>query len=263
MNIVFLTGDHPRHAQLAQALAMSGHLAGLVVEKRESFVPQVPAQLAPETRDLYSIHFARRQASENQHFGARLPSVRRLNVSMETLNTTTTVDFINSIVPDLILSYGVHKLTPETLTHIACTRKWNIHGGLSPWYRGVTTHFWPSYFLEPQMTGMTVHQLTQNIDGGDIIHQTQAALVRGDGLHDLACRAVQSLCDDLPKLLDLTWRGADSPPRRQGTTGRIWRSIDWQPAHLHLIYETHGDRIVDAYLDGQFEFKAPSLVRQF
>lgn len=96
-----------------------------------------------------------------------------------------------------------------------------------------------------------------------MIHQTQAALVRGDGLHDLACRAVQSLCDDLPQLLDLTGRDADRPARRQGTTGRIWRSVDWQPAHLHLIYETHGDRIVDAYLDGRFEVRDPVLVRQF
>jgi hypothetical protein len=33
--------------------------------------------------------------------------------------------------------------------------RWNIHGGLSPWYRGAITHFWPSYMLEPQLTGMS------------------------------------------------------------------------------------------------------------
>ncbi|MCJ2136353.1 formyl transferase [Methylobacterium sp. J-026] len=263
MNVVFLTGDHPRHAQLAQSVAASGHLAGLVIETREAFVPSAPERLAPETRALFDLHFARRHASESRHFGASLPDVPRLDVSIDTLNAPATADFINSLRPDLILSYGVHKLTPETLGRIACARKWNIHGGLSPWYRGVTTHFWPSYMLEPQMTGMTVHQLTQDIDGGDVIHQTQATLVRGDGLHDLACRAVQSLCDDLPELLDLAGRGADSPARRQGTTGRIWRSVDWQPAHLHLIYETHGDRIVDAYLDGRFAVRDPVLVRQF
>ena len=64
-----------------------------------------------------------------------------------------------------------------------------------------TTHFWPSYFLEPQMTGMTIHDLTQDIDGGNIIHQNSVSLVKGDSLHDLACRAVKEMGNDLNILI--------------------------------------------------------------
>ena len=61
--------------------------------------------------------------------------------------------------------------------------KWNIHGGLSPWYRGGVTHFWPSYLLEPEYTGMTLHELTNDIDGGGIIHQNISSLNIKDGIH--------------------------------------------------------------------------------
>jgi len=35
---------------------------------------------------------------------------------------------------------------------------------------------------------------------------------------------------------------------------RIWRASDWRPEHLRLIYETYGDRVVDAYLGEEFVF---------
>ncbi len=264
MNVVFLTGSHPRHAAMARAVAGTGHLAGLVIEQREAFVPEPPPGLPSATEALFQLHFARRDEAEARHFGeALLPDVSRLDVSRDELNTSQTSAFVSGCGPDLILSYGVHKLTPETLAGLTAPLKWNIHGGLSPWYRGVTTHFWPSYFLEPQMTGMTVHELTQDIDGGAVVHQSAATLVRGDGVHDLACRAVQALAGDMVRLLAVVAAGELRPPQRQLTTGRIWRSADWRPEHLHVVYELYGDRIVDRVLDGALEGAVPKLVRQF
>lgn len=263
MRIVFMTGSHPRHAYVARSFAKSGFLKGLIIERRESFVPDPPAGLPPTTHALYVRHFAGRDEAESRHFGpATLPEVERRSVELTELNTKETVEFVNRLAPDLVMSYGVHKLTPETLTAIRCPLKWNIHGGLSPWYRGVITHFWPSYCLEPQMTGMTVHELTQDIDGGRLIHQTVAALVSGDGIHDLACRAVISLGDKIPALTTLVRDGKLKPPHKQSTTGRIWRSVDWQPAHLHPIYDYYDNRVVDRYLDGSFAHREPHIFRQ-
>ncbi len=264
MKVVFLTGSHPRHAFMARSIAASGALVGLVIEQREAFIPEAPLDIAPKIREMFRHHFTFRDAAEARHFGGSvLPDRVCRNVTMAELNTPETISFINGLKPDLILSYGVHKLTAETLGGITCKRQWNIHGGLSPWYRGVTTHFWPSYFLEPQMTGMTIHELTQAIDGGALIHQSVAEMVRGDGLHDLACRAVSALGNEMPALLRAVSQGEVKAPHTQGTTGRIWRSADWRPEHLHLIYEVYGDRIVDRYLDGEFLRTEPKLFRQF
>jgi hypothetical protein len=87
--------------------------------------------------------------------------------------------------------------------------------------------------------------------------------VRGDGLHDLACRAVTALGQEMPQLMRVVSDGNGRPPHNQGTTGRIWRSVDWRPEHLHLIYEVYGDRVVDHYLDGRFSHTEPKLIRQF
>jgi folate-dependent phosphoribosylglycinamide formyltransferase PurN len=271
MSVVFLTGSHPRHAFMARAVAQSGKLAALVIEQREDHVPEPPADIPDTTRSLFIRHFAAREAAERAFFGADFEAgiadviatgVEVLRLSRESLNDRMTWSLLERIKPELVLSYGIHKLTNETLSY-AKRYCWNIHGGLSPWYRGVITHFWPSYMLEPQMTGMTVHETTEAIDGGDVIHQCLAPLVRGDGLHELACRAVESLGNEMPELLRRTFAGELLPPVAHSTTGRIWRSSDWRPAHLHQVYEHYQNRIVDKYLSGAFGGALPKLVRQF
>lgn len=263
MKVLLLTGSHPRHAYLARCLEDSGHLAGLVIEAREAHVPASPDGLPAATETLFRLHFQRRAQAEQRFFSdERFPDVETLRVSPSTLNGPDVQAMIRRINPDLLLSYGVHMLSPETLD--CCTgEKWNIHGGLSPWYRGAITHFWPSYMLEPQFTGMTVHDLTPRLDGGPLVHQSAAALVRGDGLHDLACRAVTAVAGELPELMMLLTAKGGLEKQPQKSSGKLWLASDWRPEHLHLIYDVYGDRIVDYYLDGELTRRPPQLYRQF
>lgn len=262
MKIIFITGDHPRHAYISRALAATGYLHRIVIEQREPFLPEPPSDLAEDLTVLFDEHFARRDASEARHFGPpRWPDVSRQSVSREELNGSTVRELLIREAPDLLLSYGCHILSDDTL---ACApgQRWNIHGGLSPWYKGSITHFWPSYLLEPQMTGMTVHELTKDLDAGAVVHQCVADLVRGDGLHDLACRAVLKLADELPALVSKLAEGKPMEKLAHKTSGRLWRSTDWRPEHLRVIYQQYGDRIVDCYLEGKLAQRQPVLHRQ-
>ena len=163
--------------------------------------------------------------------------------------------------PDLILTYGCGILSDQI---IKCAKNaWNIHGGLSPWYKGGITLFWPSYMLEPQMTGMTIHELTKDLDAGDIIHQCTSDLVRGDGVHDLACRAIIKIGEEINKLLLIINSKDDIKKKPQINPGKLWKESDWRPEHLKLIYEIYNDKIVDHYLDKKFKQNNPIIFRQF
>ncbi len=263
MKVLFMTGSHPRHAYMARCLEKAGVLSALVIEKREAHVPSPPEGLSAELSELFVHHFQKRQEAESKFFSdAKLPEVETFDVTKESLNSPETQAFIRKINPDILMSYGVHILTDETL-NAAKKQKWNIHGGLSPWYRGTITHFWPSYMLQPQMTGMTMHNLTQEVDGGAIVHQSVAELVSGDGLHDLACRAVMSLGEELPKVFEAVKSLDDVKKFPQRTTGRLWLNRDWRPEHLKLIYQTYNDKVVDHYLKGDLHNRKPKLNRQF
>ncbi len=260
MSIVLITGDHPRHTYLVERLAATCLVIGWVREVREAFVPEPPAGLGPSLRQLFVKHFDLRDATENDVFGgAKHPDVETLEVTRETLNGAETVAFLKRLRPRLVISYGCHILTNDLMS-AADTRFWNSHGGLSPDYRGVITHFWPSYFLEPQMTGMTLHETTPKVDAGGVVHQTGAPMVAGDSLHRLAARAVadyaESLATRLPGLdFDALPAGV---PQKHG--GKQFFSRDWRPEHLRLIYDVYGDKVVDAVLAGEIVGREPKLI---
>lgn len=263
MKVFLLTGSHPRHASIARCLAEAGILSGLVIEDRGMHVPSAPDELTDDLKKLFDLHFRKRQAAESKFFtNNRLPDVEQMKTDAEGLNGKQVQSFIRKVAPDLLLSYGVHKLSDETI-HACKGETWNIHGGLSPWYKGAITHFWPSYFLEPQMTGMTVHELTQKLDAGRVVHQNNAELVKGDGLHDLACRAVLGIKKELPKLINLLDRQGSLEKHANKTNGKLWLGRDWRPDHLRVIYELYEDRIVDHVLEGRISGRDPVLFRQF
>lgn len=265
MSVVLIVGNHSRHAFIAQCLYTQGLLKGLVIEQREAFLPTPPGGISESLKRLYVRHFRERDEAEARHFGdeVKFPTdVPVLSVQREELNGERVKTFLANIQARLLLSYGVHILLPETLATSGAKYCWNLHGGLSPWYRGCITHFWPSYMLEPQMTGFTVHELTDALDHGPVIHQSGSQLVRGDGLHDLACRAVMLLAEQLPQLVELA-RSDDICSVAHTTSGRLWLARDWRPEHLQLIYEHYGNRIVDLCLDGEITGRESELISQW
>ncbi|GEK10163.1 formyltransferase family protein [Pseudoalteromonas peptidolytica] len=265
MSVVFITGNHPRHAFIARCLAETGKLKKLIIEQREGHIPEPPADLEPELKDLFRQHFTQRSEVELEFFGpAHWPDIEIITTDVEGLNGAEVQEHIRASNPDLLLTYGCHMLNRSTLA-CASGEKWNIHGGLSPWYRGAITHFWPSYMLEPQKTGMTVHELTQQLDAGDVVHQCVAPMVRGDGVHHVAARAVHKLGKELPDLLQLLYQqGADKITKvAHTTTGKLWLGSQWRPEHLRVIYQFYENRVVDYYLDGKLGKSEPKLHRQF
>ena len=67
--------------------------------------------------------------------------------------------------------------------------------------QGTTTHFWPSYFLEPEFTGVAIHELSKKIDSGPLVHQVSGDLVLGDGIHELSSRTIKKSIDECIILL--------------------------------------------------------------
>ncbi len=263
MRVTFITGNHPRHAFMARSIAQTGWLTDVVVEERESFMPAPPKGLDAKTEQLFTHHFKARDRVEFEQFGdVTWPECNVHKISHDDLNGEKVHNILHAAKPDLLLTYGCHMLSDETLACVA-GEKWNCHGGLSPWYRGAITHFWPSYMLEPQMTGMTVHNLTAQLDAGNVVHQCAAPLVRGDTLHMLAARAVMELGKELPLVIKKLKQDGALDKKEHKTSGMLWLGSKWRPEHLHQIYTHYNDDIVDAYLDKKITGKAPILFRQF
>jgi hypothetical protein len=166
-----------------------------------------------------------------------------LVISKDDFLNGTLLKIVKHSKVDGLISYGCSKIN-ESILGLIGLFKINIHGGLSPRYKGTLTHFWPTFLLEPEYTGITVHNLSDKIDGGDILLQTAVNLESKDGIHENACRSVKEFADQFPLFLKRNLNNSGMPPGiPQISLGRIWVNSMWHPITLKTIYNYYENKV--------------------
>lgn len=263
MRVVAFVGDHLRHRYFLWQLERAVPVVHVYTQQREPEVPEsVPTDALGE---LVAFHFRERRRVESLMFGdaEKYEPRARAHTRFEDLQGERLKQVVSAVVddkPDLLLCFGTGIL-PHSIVGVPL-QSWNMHGGLSPWFRGDATMFWPSYLLQPQFTGVTLHQMTERVDAGALVHQSGAVLVSGDGLHALAARTLLRGIEETVSVVKATVESGQFPTvaeQRQG--GKVFSAKDWRPEMCKVIYETFGDKIADWYLSGALPQVLPNLYR--
>jgi hypothetical protein len=113
-----------------------------------------------------------------QHLAGDIP-VRRTRTTMD----PALVDEVLAL-PNSRLAVHASTLVPMSLVG-ACTSALNLHWGLSPYYRGTHCTDWALLHWDTRNIGVTLHELTETIDGGRIVAQRRATLSAGDTAHSI------------------------------------------------------------------------------
>ena len=263
MRIMWIGGNHPRHLYYINTVQKEFEICGALVELRENVVPQPPEGLAEVDARNFLRHFENRARAEDRHFGAQsMPDCPRVEVDARGLNSETSVSFVTSLNPELVLIFGCG-LIKDPLYSALPRHSLNLHLGLSPRYRGSATLFWPFYFMEPSDAGSTFHYIVSEPDAGDIVHQVAPELHPDDGIHDVACKTIAASAEDAIELLRIFDAQGSWKTARQRATGKNFLDSDFRPEHLRVIYNTFNDDMVRLYLEGKLKSRTPNLVRQF
>ena len=105
------------------------------------------------------------------------------------INDKKYVNLIKKINPDIIVVMGT-SLIKEEIIKIPQLGILNMHTGLSPYYRGGKTNFWPFIFNDLGACGVTIHKLDQGIDSGDIISHGLPEIIQDDTYSSINCKAI-------------------------------------------------------------------------
>jgi len=126
------------------------------------------------------------------------------------INSPQALSFLKESRPDAILVYGCGIVRDKVLS-LAHDLAFNMHTGISPYYRGTACAFWPIVNGEPHRLGATVHECTSVVDGGRIFGTRQARLEADDGIHEAFARCVvvgsELYNDTIRRYLDGTLEG--------------------------------------------------------
>ena len=263
MKLVLFSGTHPRHLFVNREVLKYFDDILVIVMEREHLLPSPPPGISKKEELLFRFHFENRFKIEEEAYGDLnysdiFSKFKTIFVESNQLNSDYISEIIKKFRPDFAFIFGVNIIKNPVL-EVLPKDKINLHLGLSPWYKGGATLFWPFYMLQPQFAGVTFHQISEKPDAGEVIHQTVPELCFGEGIHDVGVKCVIKAVQDLDLLLSHWLNKQEFSGRVQSTTGRVWRGIDFHPSHLRVIYDQFNDSIVDHYLAGELDQRKPQL----
>ncbi len=253
MNALIICGDHFRHRYMLEPVFKKFKKIKCIIMKRESQIKgKKTAVLNKNERRLLSKHFKLRYQKETKFFGTKtiydlISNKNILETNQKNLNSRKTINYIQKFKPSVCFLMGPNLLS-NRLIKVLPKNTFNIHLGLSPWYRGSATLFWPSYNLEPWKTGITFHKLSPDADAGPIIHQSVAKLKKGMDLFDLSISAIKEGKKDFKKIIEFILKRKKIKSYNQRFYGKSYSGSFFRASHLKVIYELFNDHMVDYFI---------------
>jgi len=249
---IILTSTFLRHQFMINHLAERFDVVG-VWQEEKSFVPERYAETEADHL-IIQEHFAARDTSEEQYFGDHA-ALRLSNGAVHRripptkINDPAEVASMVALQVDVMLVFGTGILKDGIISNFD-GRILNIHLGLSPYYRGAGTNFWPLVNREPEYVGATIHYLDAGIDTGAIISHVRPEITPTDGNHDLGNKTIIAAVDALGDAAEAHLRGTIRPST-QTSKGRLYQRKDFNAASVVQLYHNFETGMIPEYLADQ------------
>lgn len=122
-------------------------------------------------------------------------------IVVQNYNTTETVDIIREFKPDVLAVFGT-PIIANDIIEIPRFGAINLHGGISPEYKGGNTIFWALYNNEINKTGATIHYMLEKVDSGDILAKIYPDLNAMDDEFSASAKTFQYAVEEFVKIIE-------------------------------------------------------------
>jgi len=250
-SIIVMTGDGLRHRFFVNHLIKNLNIIGVVFEMKSN----LPRSKDKESNEIITQHFRERDETEERYFGSNdkffMPSSNILEVQTGESNSPAVAKWINKHNPDYIILYGT-SIIRDPLLSLFKGRIINMHLGLSPYYRGAGTNFWPLVNREPECVGATIHLAVLEVDSGPILAQVRPNPEVKDRCHDLGCKTIIAGTELMPRCL-LNYHCKKLIPKPQTEKGYLYRKRDFNAQAVKKMWHNFETGMMQEYLQNMDE----------
>lgn len=247
LSVMILCGRSPRHLYVANRLCEGARPLAIVQETGTQWTARKIARtLRPGSlwhKGWRLLRDRRRLAGDGEarfFFGTQPARLVREDLLVEVpyVNHPDVAALAGRLQPDVIAVFGTSLIRGPLLSG-ARLGIFNLHGGLSPRYRGADCTFWALYNGEPDQVGCTLHAIDDGIDTGKLIAHICPEVSEGDDELTLSWRAVHDSAQVYVEMFEqLERNGCAGEPQRE--KGRLYQVKDrtWR-AELQLAAQMH------------------------
>jgi methionyl-tRNA formyltransferase len=189
--LIVITGNQLSHKYFINQLNKHFNLSAIFIEHFEYPIPNFTTE---DEEKVWNEFFFLRKKTEGSllHFSSRNSTLNRpmfFNIEKGALNDNKTLQSISSFNPTKIIIFGTSLLQAKYL-ELFPNCIFNLHVGLSQYYRGSSCNFWPIYDLRPNLIGATIHFVSTGIDDGKIVMQDKIKLNECDSEFELMIKPI-------------------------------------------------------------------------
>lgn len=229
LTVLILCGRSPRHLYVANRLCEAATPLAIVHETGREWTAR-KASWALRPVNLWSKVSrwvrARKQPRGDEEakffFGNEEPALARPDLVIEVpyINHPKVSALADRLKPDVIAVFGTGLIRGPLLA-VGRLGIINLHGGLSPRYRGSDCTFWALYNGELDQVGCTLHWINAGIDTGNLIAHICPEVTESDDEFSLFWRGVRDSAGIYAECLERLEQG-EALGQKQGERGRLY-----------------------------------------
>lgn len=174
MKITVFTGNQPRHNYLINKLSIIADKVYVIQEVTNHIYLKKNKN---KIKDLKNAYFQKVNKAELKLFGMNSVSSKNINIlSMPKgeINNYDFTKFNKYLSSDLFVIFGSSIIKKNLYKFLVKKNTYNIHMGISPYYRGADCNFWALYHENYHLVGASIIKLSKRIDSGDIFYHDLA-----------------------------------------------------------------------------------------
>lgn len=198
MKVVILTSNAIRHKFFANKI-YENFKECLIFSETKS----LDSDISNQNPTTIERHFYDRFITEKKYFQGNDDFLgKAISIDRGEINSPDTIEKIRNFHPDVILVFGSSILKEEIIKMVPKGKFLNMHLGISPYYRGSGTNFWPFVNNELEFVGATILHIDPGIDTGDIVTHVRPTFEMNDNVHTIGCKVIQKGTEMMIKILD-------------------------------------------------------------
>ena len=259
-SVIIITGNSKRHLYFVSELEKHFRVLKVISEAKFDYKE---AYEESQDSEIVNFHFNLREKSEVTYFGEANPRSELLKLDKGMVNAPETIEMLTKLNADLVLLFGTSIIKNPLLEYYS-GKVINLHLGLSPYYRGSGTNFWPIVDGRPECVGATIHVAVPKVDAGPVLHQIRPEIIiESDSIHDLGNKTIITAIQVLPIVLKAYLECRLEPSAQIGLKEHEYKRLDLNSESIKKAYANIEDGLVKEYLNHRLERNKPYPIIEF
>ena len=249
--VVILTSSELRHTFFRKYLALPKGIevvASFCESDEKNLVNKITNS---KDEKLRHKHLQARLQVEKDYFELfceyTIDTSNPIHISKGSINNPENIQKIIKLNPDVIISYGSSIIKPALIDAFP-NRFINIHLGLSPYYRGSGTNYWPFVNNAPEYCGVTFMKIDAGIDTGEVVHQIRPDIYENDSFHVICNRLIISMTSEMAAMVCSFDMLQSMPQIAAGDNDLYYKNSDFTEASVTQLYKNFDSGMIPKYL---------------